>query len=309
MSGEAPGNGRPATWRGRAGLRLLPLLVVLAGIAAVSLLHQRPPARHLLRVAVSVPPQAWLVRRIGRDRVDVEVLLPPGTSPHTYEPTPQQVARLADARLVVEVGHPSLLFERRLLDALLAREPRPVVVDMSRDATPLVGNSVAAAGAETDPHVWLSPAVMRATAGEVASALARLDPGAEAFYRRNLAGTLAEVDRLDVALRETLSGLRHRRFLVYHPAWGYLARDYGLEQVAIEEGGKEPSPRRLVELIEGARRDGTRVLFVQRGYYDAPARAVAAELQARVVAVDPMAEDWPANLRRVGAELREALRG
>ncbi|HEV8631718.1 MAG TPA: zinc ABC transporter substrate-binding protein [Thermoanaerobaculia bacterium] len=279
----------------------MPIVVVLGGLGLLSLLVPRPPPHARVTVAATVPPQAWLVRRLGRDRVDVEVLLPPGASPHTYDPTPQQVARLASAQLVVEVGHPSFLFERRLLDALTSRQPPPLVVDMM--------SAVAGANGETDPHVWLSPAVMRATARQVSAALVRLDPGAAPLFRQQLAGVLADIERLDADLHRTLDGLPRRRFLVYHPAWDYLARDYGLEQVAIEAEGKEPSPRQLVALVERARRDGTGIVFVQSGYYDRPARAVAGEIGARVVAVDPMAEDWPANLRRVAALLRGALGG
>lgn len=291
----------------RPGLlaRLLPLAAILFAIGLLSLLAGRPEDRPRLRVAVTVPPQAWLVRRIGRDRVEVDVLLPPGSSPHTYEPTPQQVAHLAGADLLVEVGHPSFLFERRLLDALLSRRPAPVVVAMSRHARLLPDSTEGA----SDPHVWLSPAVMRDTAREVKAALAKLDPGAADLYGSSLAGVLDDIDAVDAELRRSLSTLPHRRFLVYHPAWGYLARDYGLEQVAIEAGGKEPSARRLVAVVEQARREGTRVLFIQRGYYEQPARAIARELGARVIALDPMAEDWPANLRQVGAEIREALGG
>jgi zinc transport system substrate-binding protein len=150
---------------------------------------------------------------------------------------------------------------------------------------------------------------MRATAADVAAALERLDPAGASLYRSRLAATQGEIDRLAADLGRTLAGLPRHRFLVYHPAWGYLARDYGLEQQAIEAGGKEPSPRELVALVEAARRDRTRVVFVQRGYYDRPAQAIAEEIGARVVALDPMAEDWPANLRAVAASLREALGG
>ena len=259
-----------------------------------------------VEVVVSVPPQAWLVRRIGGDRVDVHVLLPPGASEHTYEPTPQQVARLGAARLVVEVGHPSFLFERRLLDALLDRQPRPLVVDMTRHADLIQERG---AGSGSDPHLWLSPAVMRATAQDVAAVLGALDPAGAATYRQGLVAVLAEITALDGDLRRELASLAGRRFLVYHPAWGYLARDYGLEQVAIEAEGKEPSARRMLDVAEMARREGLGTVFVERWSSDRSARAIAGELGARVVTLDPLAEDWPANLRRVGGALREALGG
>src|SRR5262249_30354779 len=162
----------------------------------------------------------------------------PGTSPHTYEPTPRQVAHLAGARLVVEVGHPSFLFERRLLNTLLARQPAPLVVDMSRHAALLPEPG---APGETDAHLWLSPAVMRAAAADVTAALARLDPPGADAYRARLPVVVAEIDAVDRDLRRTFAASVGRRFLVYHPAWGYLAHEYGLEQVAIEAEGKEPS--------------------------------------------------------------------
>ena len=301
---------------GARGAAIWLLLALAVGLAAIASRGSgvRSGAGKRLRVVATVPPQAWLVKRLGGERVEVDVLLPPGASEHTYEPTPQQVARLADAKLVVEVGHPALLFERRLLDAMLAREPRPLVVRMTRGAplaegAPHVHPGGSAPHSHSDPHLWLSPRVMRATAVDVAAALQRLDPAGASLYRGNLRATLAEIDGLDAELARRFAALPHRRFLVYHPAWGYLAHDYRLEQVAIEVDGKEPSPRRLLELVERERRAGTRALFVQRGEYDRPAQAVAAELGARVVALEPLAADWPANLRRVAAALGEATSG
>ena len=297
--------------RSAAGGRLAWTVFVVAFVVAVVAVSWRAQGRSAapsrLRVVATVPPQAWLVRRIGGDRVDVDVLLPPGASEHTYEPTPQQVARLADARLVVEVGHPALLFERRLLDAMLVREPQPLVVEMVPSGPSPSSSAVHDHG--SDPHVWLSPRAMRAAAPDVEAALERLDPAGAPTYRANLRVTLADIDRLDAELRRELAELPQRRFLVYHPAWGYFARDYGLEQVAIETDGKEPSPRRLVELVEEARRAGTHTVFVQRGEYDRPAQAIADELGAKVVALEPLAEDWPDTLRRTAAALREAARG
>lgn len=297
--------------RAAAGNRVAWAIFVVAFVAAAVAVSWRAQGRSAapprLRVVATVPPQAWLVKRIGGDRVDVDVLLPPGASEHTYEPTPQQVARLADARLVVEVGHPALLFERRLLDAMLVREPQPLVVEM------VPGGAVTSPSQPhdhgSDPHVWLSPRAMRAAAADVEAALERLDPAGAPIYRANLRATVAEVDRLDAELRDDFARLPRRRFLVYHPAWGYFARDYGLQQVAIETDGKEPSPRRLVELVEEARRAGTRTVFVQRGEYDRPAQAIADELGAKVVALEPLAEDWPGTLRRTAAALREAADG
>jgi len=286
-----------SAWQRRLGTRLL-----LGGVLACAALPATAatlPGAPLVHVAVTVPPQAWLVRRLAGDRAEVEVMLPPGVSEHTYEPTPQQVARLSAARLVVEVGHPALLFERRLLDAMRSeRRMGTLVVDMSRHAPP-----------ESDPHLWVSPAAMRGAAVDVASALAKLDPAAAALYARRLPGVLAAIDDTARDVRAQLCAARGRRLYVYHPAWAHLLHDCGITQVAIEAEGKEPSARQLVALVEAARRDRARMLFVQRGFSARPAEQIAQEIGARVVAVDPLAEDWPTNLRAVARLFREALDG
>lgn len=295
--------------RRRALLRLgLLLLLPLAAAAALTRVPggDADPAAGapLLLVTASVPPQAWLVRRIGGERVRVDVLLPPGASEHTYEASPLQVRRAASSRLMVQVGHPDLLFERRLVEALRSR-PGVELVSTADGVPPLP----AVPGHETDPHVWLSPAAMRSTARQVAAALARLDPAGAAGYRTALASTLGEIDRAEAAARRLLAGVGGRRVYVDHPAWGYLLREVGLEQVAVEAHGKEPSPRQLQALVDAARRDGARSVFVQRGFSDRAARALAEEIGAEVVAVDPMAEDWAANLPSVAARLREGAGG
>lgn len=276
-------------------------------------------------VAVSVPPAAWLAERIGSERVAVTALLPPGRSPHTWEPSPRELAALGRARLVVVVGHPALPFEERLL-AAARRGGEPRVVAMTEGIALLPGaegeshGGAAEEGAghrhgedghadlsDTDPHVWLDPEVMRATAERVAGALAAIDPEHAAEYRDRLDLVRAEIDALDREIRATLAGVTGRRFLAYHPAWGYFAARYGLVQEAVESEGKEPGPRRLVERVEGARARGTRVVFVQRSVSGRGARVLAEELGAEVVVLDPLAPDWPDNLRRVAAAMAAAL--
>jgi len=275
-----------------------------------------------LEVAVSIPPLAWLVERLGGDRVTTQVLLPPGSSPATYEPSPRQVVALDRARLYVAVGHPDFPFERRLLDRLLAhRRSLPVVALTSglgelalrhghgeeNDRPRNPGKTRSVGDPEIDPHVWVAPETMAAAAEPVARALAEVDPEGADTYRRNLAALRREIEQLDRELEALLGDLPHRRFWVYHPAWGYLARQYGLEQMALEAGGKELSPARLVRLVERARQEGVSVIFVQRGFSDRAARALAAETGARVEVLDPLAYDWPENLWSVATRLREAL--
>ncbi len=260
-----------------------------------------------LVVSVSVPPQAYFVERIAGDSVEVHVMVPPGSSPATYEPSPQQLVALTKSSLYVAVGHPAFLFELRHLKSLVAANPGIAIVDMAMGAavscTDDQGREL-----DDDPHIWLSPRLMLAAADRIAAKLSELDPEKAGFYRQNLQSLASDIRSLDREMRELMQELRGRTFMVFHPAWSYFACDYGLIQMAIEAGGKEPGPAQLVATIEEARRKGIRVVFVQRGFSDRSARVIATELGARLEELDPLARDWLENLRRSGARIAEAIR-
>jgi zinc transport system substrate-binding protein len=271
---------------------------------ALALTAAAPAGAEPLPVAVTVPPQAWLVERIAGDRAEVTVVLPPGASHETYEPTPRQVLAVRRARLWVKVGHPDLLLERRLA-GLVGGEAAIPVVSMAEGVSFLP--SPDPHHGESDPHLWLSPPAFRATAERVAAALARLDPAGRPAFSANLTAVLAELDALDRRLAALLAPVRGRAFLVHHPAWGYFADRYGLRQLAIESEGKEPGIAGLAEVIELARRERIRAVFVQKGFNEAPAQVVAQEIGAEVVTLDPIARDWPATLEATARAILEAL--
>jgi zinc transport system substrate-binding protein len=288
-------------------------LLVLAACAAPRPVV--PTAPGVIPVAVSVPPQAYLVERIGGPRVRVEVMIPPGASESTYSPTPRQMVALSAARLYVKVGHPAFLFEPQSIDPFLRAHPEIRVVDMSRGMDLILTGEAEggaprgffggsgeeeehehSAGGAGDPHVWVAPATVRVAAGNIERALAALDPAHAALYRANLNRLEADLDRLDHEIRALLATVPGRSFMVYHPAWGYFAREYGLTQIAVEAGGREPSARQLIALVELARRRGVKAIFVQRGFARKSAEVIAEEIGGRVVEVDPMASDWLAGL-------------
>lgn len=248
-------------------------------------------------VAVSVLPQAWFVERLAEERVEVEVMVPPGASPVTYEPTVEQMRAMSRAIVYVKVGHPSFSFEAAWLDDLLAARPGVRVVDGSAGVTVREG----------DPHVWLSPTAARAMARGLAEALTEALPEAAGEIRARLEALEAEIDAVERDLEARLGPLRGGRFYVFHPAWGYLARDYGLSQVAIEERGREPSPRRLQEILERARADGVEIILVQPQFSRQQVETLAEDLGARLELADPLAGDWATNLREVAALLAEAV--
>jgi len=280
-------------------------LAVLAGSASATVQPRAP-----IEVAVSVPPQAYFVERIGREHVRVQVMIPDGAVPETYSPTPRQRAALDRARAYLLVGHPDFVFERVHIVPHLARRPGMTVIDMLQ---PHERNEAATRRAEHagDPHVWLSPAAVAATAVEIERSLTALAPERGEEFRANLALFLSEIEALDASVRNSLDTLPRepgsRSFLVVHPAWGWFAEDYDLVQIAIEADGKEPAPAELIPLIEEARASQLRVVFVQRGHSRRRAELIAGEIGAEIVELDPLARDWLDNMARVAATLRKAL--
>ncbi len=195
-----------------------------------------------MNVMVSILPQADFVRNIGGDKVSVTVMIPSGESPASYEPSSQQLKELADARLYVRVG--LIPFEEANMDRLSALNSRMKVVDCSE------GIQVK----ENDPHTWLSPRLAKLHVECIYQALAGIDPSNMEYYLQNLKDYQEELDLLDARLNDTLSKVENKKLLVFHPAWGYFASDYGFDQIPIEVEGKEPGAARLANIIDTARK-------------------------------------------------------
>jgi zinc transport system substrate-binding protein len=158
-----------------------------------------------------------------------------------------------------------------------------------------------------DPHTWLAPKLAEVQAESIRDELARLDPDASALYDANLAALRTELMNLDEQIAEMLESLEGREMFVFHPAWGYFARAYGLKQVPIEIEGKEPAPRELQQVIELAREESFQAIFVQPQFSDASARAIASEVGAEIIRLDPLARDYLANMREMARDIRDGL--
>jgi zinc transport system substrate-binding protein len=159
-----------------------------------------------------------------------------------------------------------------------------------------------------DPHIWTSPPLVKQQAATVRDALIGLRPAERARFEAGYARYAAELDALDAELRRLLSGKAQRRFMVFHPAWGYLASAYGLKQIPIEIEGKEPSPQALARIIESAKAEGIRVIFVQKQFSRTAAEQIARAIGGEVVTIDPLAEDFVGNTREVAQALARGLR-
>ena len=269
----------------------------------------------------SIAPQRYLVESVGGDLVSVHVLVGPGQSPHTFEPTPRQMADLSGANVYFAIGLP---FENRILDGVRAlsaglvvvdtaeRVPRRQVEETHAHTEPGVSHGreepgEPAGGGLTDPHVWLNPRFAGLMAQAVCDALRELAPGRAEVFQQNLSALLRDLDELDAELAETLAPLSGESIYVFHPAFGYFTDEYGLKQIPVEIGGMEPGARELVRLIERATADGVRVIFVQPQFSARSARAIAAEIGGAVVPMDPLSSDYLENLRSMARAVREAL--
>jgi zinc transport system substrate-binding protein len=277
-------------------------------------------AQSPLTVFVSVLPQKYFVERVGGDRVDVFVMVGPGKSPATYEPTPRQMAKLADARVYFRIGVP---FEDVWMKRISAANPAMKVVDMRKDIALREMEAhthddehkveyARQADQENqyrgkDPHVWTDPLRVKVMAGQIKETLVELDPVHRQDFQANYEGFAKDLEHLDRDIRQMLKNKKERRFMVFHPAWGYFAQRYHLQQIPVETEGKEPGARQLAELIDFAKANDIHVIFVQKQFSRRNAETIARSIDGRVVSVDPLAVNYLENLRSVAGTFAEAL--
>ena len=269
-------------------------------------------------IAVTLPPQAEMVREIGGDKVDVFVMMPPGSDPHTYEPGPALVGRAVEADLYITLGTGLLPIEDNLVSRLKAVNPDLIVVDSSQGITRLMdhdervnyGDGPESPSEESpDPHIWLSLRNAVVMSENIRDAMIKADPAHEKEYRENCERYTARLRDLDQNISDTFSRNNPGIILVTHPAWEYFARDYHLDMVAIGQNGKEPTAKDIESLITLARSRGIRVVFSEAQESRRQAETIAREIGGTVRVIDPLAADYLANMERVSEAFREAGSG
>jgi zinc transport system substrate-binding protein len=256
-------------------------------------------------IAVSIPPQKWVVGFLAGDRVIIDVLLPPGSSPATFDPSPRQMAELTHAIAYFTIGVP---FERAIVPRIAEQNPELVIVDT---ASGVEKREMSSAGGHHhsafDPHVWLDPIRMKTISMTTARALQELLPSSHDVIEERLQKSMRVLDMVDERISEVLAGLAGREILVFHPAYGYFTDRYGLLQVAIEVEGKAPTGRQLASVIDRFGEHGVPTIFVQPQFSTASADRVAAALGSRVVELDPLAAHYSSNLEEMARRIAAAL--
>ena len=292
--------------------------VQTAIVALILILPGTLPADQL-QVFVSILPQKYFVQQIGMDLVNVQVMVQPGTSPATYEPKPSQMTDLATARIYFSIGVP---FESIWLKKITASNQTLMVVPTDHGIAKLTMaehhhfESEALPESKkdhhhnglTDPHIWTSPPLVMMQARTILIALQACDPANRDFYETNYKHFINDLVDLDDELRQLLADQKGASFLVFHPSWGYFADAYGLQQIAIEIEGKDPKPAQLQELIGHAKEKKIKAVFVQSQFSSKNADVIAKAIGGQVIAADPLAADWTANLRRQALQFKAALR-
>ncbi|MBR1369499.1 hypothetical protein RJ53_08340 [Methanocalculus chunghsingensis] len=292
---------------------LMLLLVLIASFSSGCIRNDTVSSDGVLQVAVTIPPLKEMVEVIGGDRVSVTVVVPPGSEPHTFEPGPGLISRISRSDIFFRVGEGLFPFEDQLVGRLSSQNHRLRIVDLSHGIDLILMDDHHDCGqdhgdAGYDPHIWLSPVNGGVMAESIAESLIMLDPDGEAFYRENLAEYHQAIMETDTRLREDLTDLRIRRFIVTHDAWGYFAREYGLEQIAVFVGGKEPTARDIAEIVRIAREDEIPIIFVEPQFSQKTAEVIAAEADAMVIVINPLAEGYLSNFVHVAESLEEAMR-
>lgn len=262
-------------------------------------------------VAVSILPLQYLVDNISGGAVETMVMLSPGTNHEAYDPSPKQMAQLADAKLYLTTGNTA--FDETWLPNLAENNPHMTIRILTDGIELIEGtcNHDEHSGEDhhdgVDPHYWLAPRSFKLMAAGIFRELSLMMPENKVLFQQKYDSISGVIDEIDSLASKELAGLSDRHFMVFHPALTYFARDYGLKQVAIEADGKSPGVSGLKSFIDIARQDKIKVIFIQKEYDSTNASAIAREIGASTKSFDHMAYNWPANMTQIITSMKESL--
>ena len=266
-------------------------------------------------ITVTLEPQRYFTEAIAGDKFKVVSMVPKGSSPETYDPVPQQLVSLGDSKAYFRIGY--IGFEQTWMERLMNNTPHIQVFDTSKGIDLILNNGDHDHGHghgphdghthAVEPHVWNSTANALIIAGNTYKALSQLDKANDAYYMARYDSLCQRIQHTDSLIRQQLSAPEAAKaFMIYHPALSYFARDYGLHQISIEEGGKEPSPAHLKELIDLCQTEDVRVIFVQPEFDKRNAETIAQQTGTKVVPINPLSYDWEEEMLNVAKALAPA---
>lgn len=258
-------------------------------------------------LTVSIEPLRYFVQAIGGDNFQINTLVPAGASPETYELTPQQVVQASDSKAYFSIG--TLGFEQTRLQKLVDNAPNLMVVNCSDSITLLQTDHHHEHKTHStdgiDLHTWMSTTSGKQIAHNVLRALCQVDSANASLYQHRHDSLVHHIDSLDSKIRKTLRPLTHRTFMIYHPALGYYARDYGLQQVSVEQDGREPSAERMQQLILQAQREKVKVVFIQEEQAGRAAKRIAESAKTKIISIAPLSAEWDKQMLHIAQTLAQ----
>ena len=253
---------------------------------------------------VTILPLKYFTDKIAGEAYKVEVTVPPGVGPETYSPTPKQMVLLSKAQGYFSVGY--LGFEKAFLDKFKSTNPNVQVFSTAIGIELIKGSEEHGDHQHMegiDPHIWSSPKEARIIARNIFDGMVRIAPENIGVFRQNLDNLLSEIDKVDSTVYKILKKCTARKFIIFHPALGYFARDYGLEQLSIEFEGKVPSPKHLQTVINEAKQGNIRFILIQKEFDQENAEIISKETGSKIVQIDPLAYNWPDQMIDIAQKL------
>lgn len=251
-------------------------------------------------IAVSIVPEETFVKAVCGDLVEVVTMVPPGNSPENYEPTANSMAKFEDASLYFTIGVPTE--EANILPSVLDAK----VISLADKTSEYYPDRTFDSG-ERDPHIWLSPKRVKVMIETISEEMSIIDPANAGIYEENAQAYTEELDDLDAQIKTALEGVKSKKFIAYHPAFGYIAKDYGLTMYALEEGGKEATAQHLQEMIDLAKEENIKVIFYQEEIDSSQSKSFAEEIGGKTIQLAPLAADYIGNLKRMSETMAEVM--
>lgn len=255
-------------------------------------------------IAVSIVPQKTWVEAVVEDFAEVSVMIPPGKSPANYAPSPKELQQFSDASIYFTIGVPTESVN--VLTKADDINPDMKIVHLEKKAAERYQERQFSSG-RRDQHIWLSPKRAQVMVQEIADVLSEAYPEEKDRFQKNAATYIEEIAAVDKEIKTILSDMETKKFIVYHPAFGYFADDYGLEMVAIEQDGKAATPERRQEIVDIAKQEDIKVVFYQAEIDGSQSKSIAEEIEGKTVQIVPLAPDYVENLRAMAETFKEVM--
>lgn len=279
------------------------IFLILVGLCSCRTPQTKKPI-----VSVSILPQKYFTERIAKDFAEVNVMIPPGMNPATCDLNSGQLKKLYDSDICFAVGY--LPFETTHLYPVLKNKPEILLLRHSEGLELIegsCGHSHAHSHKSVDPHIWLSPAYAKHISRQILKTLSRKYPDKEEFFKANYRELEKDIDTFAQEAEKILTTKKNKSFLIYHPALTYFAHDYGMEQISIEDEGKEPNPTHLKNLIDKARKKEISIVFIQKQFDIQNAEAIARSTNSKIIPIDPLNENWLEEMNHLLQVFKENL--